>query len=60
VHDEQRDALTGRPGVAIGRGDLRSGGDDSRSVDVQTARRTSEFRLRTRCPRAWNRCYRIV
>jgi hypothetical protein len=48
MNDQQRDALAFRPGIAIGRSDLRRRGDDPRSVDVQTARGSGGLRARTR------------
>jgi hypothetical protein len=52
VNDQQRDALAFRPGIAIGRSDLRRRDDDPRSVDVQTARGSDGLRARTRSYRA--------
>ena len=52
VNDQQRDALTFRPGIAIGRSDLRRRGDDPRPVDVQTARGSSGLQAGKGCYRA--------
>jgi hypothetical protein len=46
VNDQQRDALAFRPGIAIGRSDLRRRGDDPRSVDVQTPGGSGGLRAR--------------
>ena len=46
VNDQQRDSLAFRPGIAVRRSDLRSGGDDPRSIDVQTARSGGGLRAR--------------